>query len=137
MKIEEPVSRFQVWITPGGAIEPGESAEEGLRREVEEETGIRNIQIGPLIWTRSHQFTWDGKEYSQQEAYYLVKTALFEPHMDEEAAPGEWRAFRGFRWWSVEQIGRSHDTFVPRHLASLIEQLIESGSPEEPFDVGI
>ena len=94
------------------------------------------MPIGPLIWKRAHQFTWDGRDYSQQEAYYLVKTALFEPHMDEEAAPGEWRAFRGFRWWSVEQIRRSQDTFVPRHLAGLIEQLIERGPPEEPFDVG-
>ena len=137
MKIEEPASRLQFWITPGGAVEPGESAEEGLRREVEEETGLRDIQIGPLIWTRAHQFTWDGRAYSQQGAFYLVKTARFEPHMDEKAAPGEWQAFRGFRWWSVEQIRRSEDTFVPRRLADLIEQLIKNGPPEEPFDVGI
>ncbi len=37
------------WTTPGGVIDPGETAVEGLTREVEEETGLRVSQwAGPL-----------------------------------------------------------------------------------------
>lgn len=37
------------WTTPGGVIDPGESAVEGLTREVEEETGLRVTSwAGPL-----------------------------------------------------------------------------------------
>lgn len=137
MKIEEPVTGYQFWITPGGGIEPSESAEEGLRREVEEETGVKAIQIGPMIWTREHEFTWDGRAYRQEEVYYLIETEWFEPEMNEEAAPGEWSAFRGFHWWSVEEIKNSEETFVPRDLYILLKGLIENGPPEEPMQVGI
>ena len=88
LKLQEPVTGFQVWITPGGGLEPGESEEEGLRREVAEETGARSFCLGPPLWTRKHEFSWNGRSYRQNEVYYLVQAYCFEPVMDVEAAPG-------------------------------------------------
>ena len=36
------------WICPGGALEPGETIEEGIRREVKEETQLEIELIAPL-----------------------------------------------------------------------------------------
>ena len=43
------------WTYPGGFLEVGESAQEGARRETEEETELR-VEIGPLIgvYSRPH-----------------------------------------------------------------------------------
>ncbi|MBN1241370.1 MAG: NUDIX domain-containing protein [Spirochaetales bacterium] len=37
------------WKFPGGGIEPGESEEEAVARELEEETGYRAARVGPLL----------------------------------------------------------------------------------------
>jgi 8-oxo-dGTP diphosphatase len=39
-----------LWSIPGGRIEPGESAEEAVVREVREETGVE-VRCGPLLGT--------------------------------------------------------------------------------------
>lgn len=36
------------WNLPGGAVDPGETVAEGLRREVREETGLE-IEVGQLV----------------------------------------------------------------------------------------
>ena len=55
------------WLTPGGGLEPGESFESGALRELCEETGLRDVTLGPCVWMRTHVFPWDGKVYKQQE----------------------------------------------------------------------
>ena len=40
-----------VWLPPGGGIEEGETAEDALRREFLEETGLE-IKVGKLLFTK-------------------------------------------------------------------------------------
>jgi len=57
------------WCTPGGGLEIGELLEDGLRREMIEETGI-NPKIGRLLFMQ--QFTEDGKK-EQMEFFFLIE----------------------------------------------------------------
>ena len=136
MRVQEPVSGNEFWVTPGGGLEPGESDEDALRREVAEETGATRFSVGQRVWTRRCEFTWDNREYSQNEYFYRVQTDPFEPSMDANPARGEASAFREFRWWSIDDIGRTEETLSPRDLHSLLENLSKDEPPAEPFDPG-
>ncbi len=57
------------WQAVGGRLEKGEKLEEGLLREVEEETGIDNIKIGKVI----HVDEW----FSKPEGELKHIVALF------------------------------------------------------------
>jgi hypothetical protein len=48
--------------------------------------------------------------------------------------PGERHRHRSFRWWTAEEIGRSPDAFVPRHLAELLRDLVRLGPPPRPIE---
>ena len=48
----EPWSRHAIWATPGGGLEPGETDAAAACREVVEETGLTDVALSPIIWTR-------------------------------------------------------------------------------------
>ncbi len=127
-----------VWATPGGGIEEGETDEQAIRRELEEEAGLVDFDLGPLVWIRTHHVPlsggrWDG----QTERYYLVHTAPFEPapklSWDELRAEG----MTAVRWWTPAELEATNAVFAPSRLPFLLRELILHGPPAEPVDVGI
>ena len=115
----------------------GESEVACLRREICEETGLAEFEMGPEVWRRDHTFLWDGRTIRQRERYYLIKVERFEPvdhHLPEEV---EQVAFGGYRWWRVPEIEQSNESFVPSQLAALLKTLLENGPPLSPIEVGV
>ena len=134
-RFRNPSGGPDLWLTPGGGVSAGEDREEALRREVWEETGLRLVAPAPLIWRREHTYTVRGRRVRQSEDIHLVRTARFEATDANNPEDGERSIFRGFRWWSVEEMRGSSDTFVPLGLADLLEELIRKGLPASPIVV--
>jgi len=45
------------WLEiPGGGIDPGEDSERAVARELHEETGIEDAEIGPVVWKQYVEF---------------------------------------------------------------------------------
>jgi ADP-ribose pyrophosphatase YjhB (NUDIX family) len=44
-----------VWALPGGVVEADESVPEALMRKVTAETGLTDVQVGPLLWVAQYE----------------------------------------------------------------------------------
>jgi hypothetical protein len=43
----------------------------------------------------------------------------------------------GMRWWSRRELENATEIFAPRSLPRLLPELLDSGRPPEPVDVGV
>jgi TDG/mug DNA glycosylase family protein len=78
------------WATPGGGCEPEEDDEQTLRRELEEEIGLVEFELGPLLWEHS-SWTLDEPGFgSVLSRVYLVRVDRFEPPHLTEADELRW-----------------------------------------------
>ncbi|MCW5321477.1 NUDIX domain-containing protein [Verminephrobacter aporrectodeae subsp. tuberculatae] len=128
MKIVLP--NRMLWCTLGGGVEEGESLEQAARRELFEESGIRdgNVIAGPLIWEGEHVLLHKGIPTLHQEFFFLfrtVSTQLCTDNLTQE----ERAVVRALRWWSVAEMRETAECIVPPVLPGLMTQLLQDGPP--------
>lgn len=58
-----------LWAASGGGIDDGERPEEAIRRELYEEVGLVDVDLGPMIWTRTHWFPLSSDFDGQRETF--------------------------------------------------------------------
>jgi 8-oxo-dGTP pyrophosphatase MutT (NUDIX family) len=125
------------WATPGGALDPGESHEDALRRELREEAGIVPGELGPCVWEREHVFEWGGRLVRQVERCFLVRVDSSEPAPQFSREQLEAEGLHDARWWTLAELEGSDAVSAPRRLPALLRDLLEAGPPEKPIDAGV
>ncbi len=132
LRFENPVSREAWWATPGGGVEPGESEELTLRRELREELGLELADPGPVVWVRVHVYSWERRILRQSERFHLVRVERHEvaPRVDLSQEGVE-----GHRWWTLEELESTDERLAPAALAGGLRALLATGPGPGPVDV--
>lgn len=129
-----------VWALPGGGLEPGETHVDALHRELAEEVGLTDVEVGPHIWNREHIIPFlDGRWDGQHDRVYLVHTERFEPSPRMSWAQLRAERLHELRWWSIDELRSAPDgiTFAPGAMPGLLDRLLDEGPPDAPIDTGV
>ena len=126
----------EFWHVPGGGREPGESFEATAWRELREETGISDGELGPCVWIREQilMFPGDIGEAISHERFFPVWVDHTEPVLDNLAGY-EAEAIAGHRWWPLDALRRTADVVFPEDLATLLGPILKRDLPDAPIAI--
>lgn len=124
-----PDDRPPFWVTPGGAVDPGETHAEAARRELFEEVGL-DRDCGAEVAQRLVEFlTIERVEVTADERYYRIDLdgCTVDPSGHTEV---ERRLMREWRWFTRDAIAAEREPIFPVDLLAMLADT--DPSPEEP-----
>jgi 8-oxo-dGTP pyrophosphatase MutT (NUDIX family) len=124
------------WVTPGGGIDPGESALDAAVREVAEETGlvVEPARLRGPVAVRTVVHGYSDQVLSQVETFFVL---LVEEPFDVTPAgltPDEQLTLDGSGWLPLDDLASVSDPVWPSNLADLVALAARPG--EWPKDLG-
>ncbi len=128
-------SKTPWWEIPGGGIDPGEPSADAVARELREEAGIEQVEVGPVVYTQYVEFSFGGYDFEQHEVLHVAHTEQTEIAEPQGLEYLEALAFRGARWWTVDEVQASTEPFLPPELPELLPRLVAGDFPDPPVHI--
>jgi 8-oxo-dGTP pyrophosphatase MutT (NUDIX family) len=87
------IFRRNKWDLPKGKLEAGESIETCALREVQEETGLKAVELKEFLVATYHTYHESGKHLLKESSWYLMEvkgTPELMPQLEEEITRATW-----------------------------------------------
>lgn len=119
------------WFMPGGGLEPGEDHVTACHRELGEEIGRSDAEIGPHVASCDGPFHLFRQSRDSRERYFLVR--LPDDRVDTSLlAETEDNPVLGTRWWSLPDLLATGERIEPAGLAELAARIAAGTIPAAP-----
>ena len=109
------IYRRNKWDLPKGKIEDGELPDECALREVKEETGIRELELGSFLLITCHRYEEQGAEILKETHWYKMKAAG-----DQPMVPQLEEDITALKWVGKKQLDEMKQNTYPNILEVLI-----------------
>ena len=126
-EIVDPLSGIVLHRPPGGGMEPGESPEDAVRREVMEELGIELSHVDPL-GAIDHAWRWKDREIHER-AWLFLASATDDARLNRgetiELIEADGQRFPTL-WRSINEIAEACPPTSPGTLLELLRPVLHN-----------